>query len=277
MTFSRYPELVRWGGAPGRAALLLLSVLVVVTGAAAAQSAPKLLLLTEQNPPANFIDPTTGQLVGLAADKVRLLMQDADLAHEIKVLPWPEAMATLERNANACVFLINQTEERQPRYQWVGPLMEGGWALFAPLGFERRLTAPADLAGLRISVQAGGALEAHLRELTRGVPGVVLVRGDVASDIGSIFNGKADLVAGGAWSAPFLARQAELPVRMVMRLTRSIGSMACNKQVPAATMDRMRKALERLTADGRGETIERRYSMPGSWGSWGMERRAPIH
>lgn len=258
------------------AALFLFAVMGGVAGDVKAETGAPLLLLSEQNPPANFIDPVTGQLVGLAADKVRLMMQDAGLAYETKILPWAEGMSTLERTANACIFLINQTEERQPRYQWVGPLMEGGWALFAPLGFDRRLAVPADLAGLRIAVQAGGALEAHLRELTRDVPGVVLVRGDSASDISAIFNGKADLVAGGAWSAPFLARQAELPVRMVMRLTRSIGAMACNKQVPAASIDRMRQALAAITADGRGAMIERRYSAPGSWGSWGMDRRAPI-
>lgn len=251
-------------------------LLASAAGGALAQQTPgKLLLLTEVNPPANFLDPLTGQVIGLAADKVRLLMQDAGLPYDMKVLHWTDALSTLDHTPNACIFLMNLTEERRPRYQWVGPLMEGGWALFAPLGFQRRLAGPEDLAGLRIAVQAGGALEGHLRDLIRNVPGVTLVRSDAASDIATIFNGQADLFAGGSWSAPFLARQAEMPVRMVMRLTRSVGSLACNRQVPAASIDRMQKALDRIAADGRGAAIEKRYSTPGSWGGWGLDRRSP--
>lgn len=234
---------------------------------------PALLLLTEPNPPVNFQDPLTGQLIGLAADKVRLIMQDTGLAHEFRILPWTEALAAVDATANACIFLMNLTDERRPHYQWVGPLMEGGWALFAPLGFQRRINGPADLAGLRIGVQAGGALETHLREVTHGVPGVTLITVEGAAEIGSIFTGKADLYAGGAWAAPYQARQVDMPVRMVMRLTRSIGSMACNKRVPAATVARMQKALDAITADGRGTAVERRYSTPGSWGGWGQDRR----
>lgn len=263
----------RWGRVRECAAALLL--LAAAGGSALAQTPPKLLLLTEVNPPANFIDPLTGQATGLAVDKVRMMMDDAGVPYEIKVLPWLEGVSALDSTPNACIFLINLTEDRRPRYQWVGPLMEGGWALFAPLGFQRRLTVPADLAGLRIAVQAGGALEGHVLDLTRNVPGVTLVRGDAASDIAAIFNGQADLFAGGSWSVPFQARQAELPVRMVMRLTRSVGSLACNKQVPGTSIDRMQKALDRITEDGRGAAIERRYSAPSSWGSWGLDRRAP--
>lgn len=258
-----------------------LSVLMglLCSGAAGAQQTrkpePPLLLLTEPNPPVNFLDPLTGQIIGLAADKVRLIMQESGLPHEMRILPWPEAQAMVDSTPNACIFLMNLTDERRPNYQWVVPLMEGGWALFAPLGFQRRINSPADLSGLRIAVQGGGAVEKHLIELIRDVPNVTLVAQEGAAEIGSIFNGKADLYAGGAWAAPYQARQVDMPVRMVMRLTRSIGAMACNKKVPAATITRLQKALDTIIADGRAGVVERRYSTPGSWGGWGQDRRPP--
>lgn len=232
-----------------------------------------LLLLTEPNPPVNFLDPLTGQLIGLATDKVRLVMQETGISHEFRILPWPRALALVDSQPNACIFLMNLTEERRSQYQWVAPLMEGGWALFAPLGFKRRIATPADLAGLRIAVQAGGALEKHLREITAGVPGVILISTEGAAEIGNIFNGKADLYAGGVWSAPYQARQVDMPVRMIMRLTRSTGALACNRMVPAATVARLQRALDAIIADGRAAAIERRYSTPGSWGGWGLDRR----
>ncbi|MFV3128581.1 substrate-binding periplasmic protein [Niveispirillum sp. KHB5.9] len=232
-----------------------------------------LLLITEPNPPVNFQDPLTGQLIGLATDKVRLMMQDTGIPHEFRILPWPDAVATVDSQPNACIFLMNLTEDRRPHYQWVSPLMEGGWALFAPLGFQRKIASPADLSGLRIAVQAGGALEKHLRDITRDVPNVTLVTAEGAAEIGNIFNGKADLYAGGAWAAPYQARQVDMPVRMVMRLTRSIGALACNRKVPAATVTRLQKALDAAIADGRAAAVERRYSTPGSWGGWGLDRR----
>lgn len=223
----------------------------------------------------NFQDNLTGQLIGLATDKVRLIMQITGIPHEFAILPWPEALATVDSRSNACIFLINLTEDRRPQYQWVAPLMEGGWALFAPLGFQRRISTPADLSGLRIAVQAGGALEQHLREITRNVPGVTLIAAEGAAEIGNIFNGNADLYAGGAWAAPYQARQVEMPVRMVMRLTRSTGALACNSKVPAATVARMQQALDSIIADGRARAVERRYSTPGSWGGWGLLDRQP--
>lgn len=266
-----------WGR--GRLALgLTVLTGLLCAGPAPAQDGRKvepLLLLTEPNPPVNFTDPLTGQIIGLAADKVRLIMQDTGLAHEFRILPWPEAHALVDSQPNACIFLMNLTEERRPQYQWVVPLMEGGWALFAPLGFQRRINGPADLTGLRIAVQAGGAVEKHLRDMIRDVPGVTLVAVEGAAEIGNIFNGKADLYAGGAWAAPYQARQVDMPVRMVMRLTRSIGALACNKKVPAATVARMQKALDAIIADGRAGAVERRYSTPGSWGGWGQDRRPP--
>jgi polar amino acid transport system substrate-binding protein len=257
-----------------------LSVLVglLCSGAADAQQGRKtepLLLLTEPNPPVNFTDPLTGQIIGLAADKIRLIMQETGLPHEMRILPWPEAQEMVDKTPNACIFLVNLTDERRPHYQWVVPLMEGGWALFAPLGFQRRINGPADLSGLRIAVQGGAAVEKHLIELTRDIPNVTLVAQEGAAEIGSIFNGKADLYAGGAWAAPYQARQVDMPVRMVMRLTRSIGAMACNKKVPAATITRLQKALDTIIADGRAGAVERRYSTPGSWGGWGQDRRPP--
>lgn len=256
-------------------ALMVAALCLWLVVPAGAEGEDRLLLLTEANPPANFQDPLTGELVGLAADKVRLIMQETGIAHEYRMLPWLEAETTLGRTANACIFLINLTEDRKPHYQWVGPLMEGGWALFAPLGFQQRITKPEDLAGLRIAVQAGGALETHLREMTRDVADVTLVPMEGPAEIGALFNGQADLFAGGAWAAPYQARQADVPVRMVMRLTRSTGSMACNKRLPAATVARMQKALDKIVGDGRASSIERRYSTPGSWGSWGLDRRPP--
>lgn len=256
--------------------LLAATIFLCLQGSATAaprDNANPLLLLTEPNPPINFMDPVTGQLIGLAADKVRLMMEDTGLAHEYRILPWPDALRQLDGTRQACIFLMNLTEDRQPLYQWVGPLMEGGWALFAPLGFQRRVTSAADLSGLRIAVQQGGALERHLRDITRDVPDVVLVTQQGAAEIATIFNGQADLYAGGAWAAPYQARKADMPVRMVMRLTRSVGSMACNKVVQPETVRRLQVALDKLSRDGRGMAIEKRYSTPGSWGGWGMDRR----
>lgn len=234
---------------------------------------PPLLLLTEPNPPVNLADPLTGQIIGLAADKVQLIMQEAGVSFETRIMPWLDAQALVDKTPNACLFLVNLTEERQPHYQWVAPLMEGGWALFAPLGFQTRINSPADLAGLRIAVQAGGALEQHLRRITRDVPNVTLVSVEGAAEIGNIFNGMADLYAGGAWATPYQARQVDKPVRLVMRLTRSIGALACNLKVPHATVARLQKALDMIIADGRSAAVERRYSTPGSWGGWGLDRR----
>lgn len=248
-------------------AFLCLSLLAVVNDGAAAQQ-PPLVLATEENPPANFTHERTGQLTGLAVEKMRAIMALTGIAHEFRMLPWSEAFRLAQTEPRACVFLTNRTAEREPSFQWVGPLMEGGWALFARPDFTRPVEGPDDLAGLRIAVQGGGAMEALVRDWATRIPGLQPVIRAEAGDVRALSEGEADILAAGLWAAPYYARKLDQPVRMVLRLTRSVGALACNPALPAPLIARMQETLDWLGRDGYLEEIDARYRAPGGWARW---------
>jgi polar amino acid transport system substrate-binding protein len=230
---------------------------------------PHLILVTEENAPANFTDPRTGILSGLATEKVRAVMAVTGFSHEFRMMAWKDAYAMTLANPQACIFLANLTDDRRDLFQWVMPLMDGGWALFGLNRFNKPVRSVADLKGMRIVVQTGSGLEAYLRAAVRGVPDVEIITVDEDNaDVALLARGRADLLAGGLWTSPFRARQGEVSIQMVYRLVHAHGGLACNKGMPEATVAQLREALRLLTENGRVAAIEARYSSPGSWGGW---------
>lgn len=247
-----------------RFSCLVLFVSLFAAGALA-DAAPRLILATEENPPANFTDPVTGALVGVAHEKVGLMMERAGLDYEVRQLPWTEAFALAETNEAACVYLTNRTPEREPLFQWVSPLMTGGWALFARANWDGRLDTIQDLRGLRVAVQQASAVEAHLEGLSDQVGGLVLDPRVGFGNLKRLEQGEIDLYAAGIWSGSFQARKERVPVRMVYRLSTSIGALACNKGMDPDIVSRMQTALNSLIADGTADAIDQRYDRPAGW------------
>jgi polar amino acid transport system substrate-binding protein len=237
----------------------LLSLLLILSAGNAGAEPARLLLLTEENPPSNFTDPTTGRPTGLAVEKLQLILADTGIAHEFRVLPWQRAFRLAETEPNACIFLINPSEDRRPLFQWVEPLMRGGWALFALADWPGRVDGPADLARYSISVQAGGPVEKLLRQLAEPHGGVRLDSQPGVANFARLKRGDVDLYASGFYAAPYQAAKEGISLRLVYRLTESIGSMACNLKMEPALVARMQAALDRINADGRARKIEAKY------------------
>lgn len=249
--------------------ILCLSVLgaMPVAGKEASRQ-PRLILATEENPPANFTHERTGQLTGLAVEKMRAIMALTGIPYELRMMPWADAYQLAQTDPRACVFLTNRTADREASFQWVGPLMEGGWALFARPDFARPVERPEDLAGLRVAVQGGGAMEALVREWAAQVPGLQPVIRAEAGDVRVLRDGEADILAAGLWAAPYYARKLDQPVRMVLRLTRSVGALACHPAMPTPLIAQMQDTLNLLGRDGYLEEIDARYRAPGGWARW---------
>lgn len=245
--------------------LLLILALWIVGADALAEAPPRLILATEENPPANFTDPETGRFVGVAHEKVVHLMQRAGLDYEVRVLPWTDAFGLAQTDPRACVYLTNITEERRPGFQWVAPLTEGGWVLFARADWTGKVETPEDLRGLRITVQQSSGIEAHLRKLSEQIGGLDLDTQAGFGNLGRLARGEVDLYAAGIWTGAYHARKERVPVRMVYRLRSSTGGLACNKEMDRDLVARMQAALDSVIADGTADRIDRRYGRPAGW------------
>lgn len=105
--------------------LLLVACLMCSLPAAA----EKLLAVTIDSwPPYMF--QQDGELTGIAVDTVDMLFAEAQVDVNIRAYPWARAYYTAKNRQNTLIFPLFRTPEREPHFQWVGPIVPSFDMLF---------------------------------------------------------------------------------------------------------------------------------------------------
>ncbi|MCD8521421.1 MAG: transporter substrate-binding domain-containing protein [Saccharospirillaceae bacterium] len=100
-------------------------VLLLFTGlkSAWAGELTTLKYITESYPPYNFKEGD--KLQGIAVDLLvaaTVAAGDPLSVDSIRVLPWPRAYMLAQKEAGTVLFSTTRTEQREPLFQWVGPI-----------------------------------------------------------------------------------------------------------------------------------------------------------
>ena len=82
--------------------------------------AEPLRLYSQEYPPVNF--SIAGEPAGMAVDVVRELARRSGQPISMEVVPWARAYREARTRPNAGVFVTMRTAEREPLFQWVGPI-----------------------------------------------------------------------------------------------------------------------------------------------------------
>jgi polar amino acid transport system substrate-binding protein len=233
---------------------LLLTILPALTGAWA-QSVPVpaggILLTSEENPPYNFTESGSGRFRGIVGDLIPILMERAGLPYRIEILPWSRAFRTAQVKKDVCVFSTTVTSDRIKHFEWVKPVAEGGYALFAWSDWPGQVQTQEDLRGLRVVVQAGGPEKPILKSLD-----MQIVETQLTNLHRMLQAGRADLIATGIVSGRWLMKYTGLNMKMVIQLSTTELGLACNPGTDPAKLAAMRSALTSLREDG---TVDRVY------------------
>jgi len=231
-----------------------VAVLLAAASASPAARAEGLLLVTEDNPPYNFADPNApGRIGGFVAEIVALTMERAGVPYTTEMLPWEEAYAKAQAQPGTCVYGISQSPERLPLFRWVGPLAEGQFAIFGKAD-RSPIASLEELRGARIGVQANGPFERLLRER-----GFAVTATTKEALFPLLRDGGIDFVALGLRNGRWFARQAKVPIRVLMRMLGPQLALACHPETDPALLARMNAALGDLHADGTAGRILARY------------------
>lgn len=140
-----------------------LCALLALGGAAAA--ATRVELYTEEYPPFNWSDQASGKVVGVSTDIVLELMRRAGVVVGTPtVVPWVRGLELAAKQRNTCLFTAARVPEREPRYQWIGPIGRSEWVLFARRADHLRLQSLEQARGYRIGTYIGDASVTYLKE-----------------------------------------------------------------------------------------------------------------
>jgi len=210
-------------------------------------------VMTEELPPLSF--SRAGAVVGISTDLVRLVFLEAGsplAADDIKLLPWTRAYQLVQEQPATVLFSMARTAEREPLFQWVGPLSQVTIGLLAEKKRRIRIESAADLANYRIGTVRDGAPEqllvqagAKLEQLERVAHPEMNIR--------KLQSGRIDLFPFSVQTAHYLMLQSGFDpndFKTVYILKQPMLYVALHRDVDTQLVARLQQALERLQRPG---------------------------
>ena len=204
-----------------------------------------------------MVAPVLEKLAKEFDGQVRIAKVDTDanpgLSATFRLLPWARAYTEARLRDNHCVYSTTRTEEREPHFTWIGPLVTNEWAAFSLADNPLEANALDDLTELRVGSFREDAVGLFVEQ--RGIS--VAVAPTERENIGRLQAGLIDVWVTGRQTARLLAADAGVELRELFAFHRADLYLACHPSVADTLIIRLQSALERLQADGHLEGVRR--------------------
>lgn len=239
---------------------LLLSLLLM-TGCATANE--ELRIYTEQYPPYNMT--TNGQpfahseadVTGLCTDVLKALVNQANLEYNIKLRDLSYGLNRAEQHPNHAIYCVSKTEDREPLFNWVGPLANIKWTLFAKPGSAIELDDLDDAREYRIGGYNGDVMTNYLTERGFNVSAI----SNNGLNARRLAQDQIDLWVADGLAGPFLAADASdiTDLKRVLVFRETPMYLAVHKESNPEILRALHESYQKLLESGDMETIERSY------------------
>ncbi|MBW0148091.1 substrate-binding periplasmic protein [Marinobacter arenosus] len=228
------------------------------------QASDKLYLYTENFPPYNM--SATGRafehngtdIDGLCTEMVKAILKHTDLDYVIKLRNWDYGYNRALNKPNHGIFCTTYTEERAPRFKWVGPLTKNLWTIFAPAGSDFQMDSLDDAEDKVFGGYRNDVMTEYL--LARGYEVSALDSDDLNPkrlELGQIDLWIADRLAG-----PYFASQQNVDGLVpVYSFNDTELFLAINPRTPDEVVDQLNEALEQVHDSGMFTAIETKYGL----------------
>lgn len=219
---------------------------------------------TENVAPLNYLDDGTGLPQGFSVELLHLLADEARLPCEIEVMPWLRAVQTAAQTPASLLFSLTRTPEREPQYQWLGPISPRRIMVYRLSSrSDIRLASLQQLKGLKLGVVRDSATARQLlAEGLRPEEEIEWARDD-ASNIRKLLAGRMALLVMLDWAAAWHLRQMQLPYTTLSPVMPHDVSKTywygLTPDTDPALLRRLQTALDKLRRDGRYEQLRLRY------------------
>jgi polar amino acid transport system substrate-binding protein len=217
--------------------------------------AETLHLVTEQVPPVNMAGPN-GEVTGLSTELVEMALGKAGIARTVSLMSWARAFDMARNDINTCVYSTSRTEEREPWFKWIGPIVKDQWVLFGradgPL--------PASLEEAR-SHSIGGHYASAAGDFLKSQGFQIEEMADFQSNLRRVAAHRLDYWAGGLLGGQYaVAHDTELDGIVPVLAFRDVGLyLACNKSVSDKTVDKLNAILKTMADDGTVTAVKKHY------------------
>ncbi|WP_111494891.1 MULTISPECIES: substrate-binding periplasmic protein [Marinobacter] len=239
----------------------LLCALLMMAGCATATE--ELRVYTEQYPPYNMT--TNGQpfahsaedITGLCTDVLKAMLAKTDLEHSIKLRDLAYGMNRTEQHPNHAIYCVSKTDEREPFFNWVGPLSSIEWTLFAKPGSSIELDDLDDARKYKIGGYKGDVMTTYLAEKGFDVTAI----SNNGLNARRLVEDQIDLWVADGLAGPYLAADASdvTNLKRVLVFRETPMYLAVNKNTDPEILNELNEAYRALVQSGDKDTISRSY------------------
>ncbi len=239
----------------------VILVIVLLLVALPLSSWAGLSIYTEESPPSSFMKD--GEMTGISAEIVKEIQKRVGNDDAIQMVPWARGYKEVQEKPNVALFATTRTEEREPLFKWVGPLIRLKWAFFAKKG------SGVSIASLDDAKKVGsiGTYKDDAREqflLKEGFANLDSAT-DNLTNVRKLMNDRVDLLVSTNLGIVTTAMEAgEDPEQLeeVYVIKQADLYVAFNKQTEDAVVESWKNALSQMVQDGTYATIYKEW-LPG--------------
>ncbi len=236
--------------------ILLLTILLLLNSAAFCQS---LTIYCEDDKPLQYLD-ANGNVTGMAVELVREIQNRIGNTDEIIIVPWARGLKSLDSTPNTFLFSTTRTAERNPLYQWIGPIFETTFGLYGKKDSAIKITSLDEAKTLKgISVYRGDIRDQYLTKA--GFLNLERVS-DTITAFKMLMLDRVDLYAGSSTGIKNSAESAGYSlndVKLVFALMHSQLYIAVSKDTNPQITAQWNTALANMKKDGTFGKIFKKY------------------
>ncbi|MBO9401915.1 transporter substrate-binding domain-containing protein [Shimia sp. R9_3] len=209
--------------------------------------------LTEDYAPYSWME--NGEAVGHGIDLIHEVANRAALSSSVEITKWTRAIVLAEKNENTCVFSTARTEEREPKFQWAGPMYVESTYLVQRAGENADVTTLDVALTKAIGTQVGD----FTVELLNGLGAAkVDTAPDLEKTLKKLRAGRLDYVILGEDGAKSITAQND-DLEMALEVSRDEFFIACSKSTPAETVAKIDAAMASMMEDGTQAQMVAKY------------------
>lgn len=246
--------------------MYIFMVFLTVTTVTVAEAREMIIVSTEEWPPFNFT-MENGEVGGIATKIVKAALNEAGVDYKIEVYPWARAVYMTMKNPNVMIYTIFRSEQREKKFQWICPITPPNYYYFYRLKTRTDITVESleDAKKYMTGVMRNDMSHEFLVKNGFKEKKQLEVVSREELNIKMLFKARNDLIVQSEFS--LLERMKKLglsydkleKVFLAYKGNAESNCMAFGLKTPKSLVEKIRKALEKVTAEGAVDSAMKDY------------------
>lgn len=226
-------------------------------------SATKLQIYTEHFPPYNFI--ADDKVIGINAEIVNTLCENTNIQCEFVFYSWQRSFKSALQDKTGGLVSTSRTDEREKRFQWVGPLVNGTVCAYKLRENSFTVDSLEDFLKYTVAISGKDVYQNVLERMGFVVGKNLLIFSDWHEEARVLQKGKVDFILASQFTLSEKLKSVSLSATSIEPLYRLSedgergNHLALNLEVPASVVAQLNRELIALRKQGIIRSVTNRY------------------